>query len=48
LTSAASGRYQQPFAGSVASLGISWLFTWAAQVGDSEPSAIFMRRFAAQ
>ncbi|HEV7784286.1 MAG TPA: hypothetical protein VGQ28_03050, partial [Thermoanaerobaculia bacterium] len=48
LNSAANGGFQQPFAGSVASTGSSWIVTWAAQVGDSEPSAIFVRRFAGQ
>ena len=46
VNSAASDRYQQPFAGSVAWTGSAWLVTWAAQVGDLEPSAIFVRRFA--
>jgi hypothetical protein len=48
LSSAASGRYLEPFAGSVASAGSSWVVTWAAQVDDLEPSAIFVRRFAPQ
>lgn len=48
LTSAASGRYLEPFAGSVASAGSSWIVTWAAQVDDLQPSAIFVRRFAPQ
>ncbi len=48
LSSPASDRYQEPFAGSVASLGSSWLVTWAAKVPDLESSAIFVRRFAAQ
>ena len=45
LESAASGRYQQPFAGTVAWDGSSWLVTWAAEVHDLGPSAIFLRRF---
>jgi hypothetical protein len=48
LSSPASDRYQEPFAGSVASVGSSWLVTWAAQAVDAQPSAIFVRRFAAQ
>ncbi len=48
LSSTASGRYLEPFAGSVASAGSSWIVTWAAQVDDLEPSAIFVRRFAPQ
>lgn len=48
LNSAASDRYQEPFAGSVVSAGSSWVVTWAAQVDDLEPSAIFVRRFAPQ
>ena len=48
LVSSASGQFQEPFAGSVVSAGSSWLVTWAAQVDDLEPSAIFVRRFAAQ
>ena len=47
LPSAASGRYLEPFAGSVASGGPWWIVTWAAQVDDLEPSAIFVRRFSA-
>ncbi|HEV7507618.1 MAG TPA: hypothetical protein VGS07_22230 [Thermoanaerobaculia bacterium] len=48
LNSAASGRYLEPFAGSVATAGSSWLVAWAAQVDDLEPSAIFVRRYAPQ
>jgi hypothetical protein len=49
LPSAASGRYLEPFAGSVAAAsgGPWWIVTWAAQVDDLEPSAIFVRRFSA-
>jgi hypothetical protein len=46
LASAASGAFQEPFAGSVALSGSSWLVTWAAQQFDLQPSAIFVRRFA--
>ena len=48
LSSAASGTFLEPFAGSVATSGSSWIVTWAAQVDDLEPSAIFVRRFAPQ
>jgi hypothetical protein len=48
LNSSASGQYLEPFTGSVESAGSSWLVTWAAQVDDLEPSAIFVRRFAVQ
>ncbi|HSS48732.1 MAG TPA: hypothetical protein VLX28_07290 [Thermoanaerobaculia bacterium] len=47
LSSEASGQFQQPFAGSVAWAGGSWLVTWAAQVSSGSPSAVFVRRFAA-
>lgn len=40
-----SGEFDQPFCGSVAWAGDSWLITWAAEEGDSEPSAVFVRRF---
>jgi len=43
--SAASGAYDEPFCGSVARVGNSWLITWAAQKLDSGPSAVFLRRF---
>jgi hypothetical protein len=46
LASDASGAFQEPFAGSVALSGSSWLVTWAAQEVDLQPSAIFVRRFA--
>jgi hypothetical protein len=46
LASDASGAFQEPFAGSVAMSGGSWLVTWAAQQVDLQPSAIFVRRFA--
>jgi len=48
LSSAVSDRFQEPFVGSVATLGSSWLVTWAAKVPDLETSAIFVRRFAPQ
>jgi hypothetical protein len=48
LNSPASDQYQEPFAGSVASSGSSWLVIWAAQAIDAQPSAIFVRRFAPQ
>jgi hypothetical protein len=41
----ASGDFDEPFCGSVAWAGDSWLITWAAQKGDSAPSAVFLRRF---
>ena len=43
--SAASGPFIEPFCGRVAWAGDSWLITWASEMGDSEPSAVFSRRF---
>ncbi len=43
--SAASGPFIEPFCGRVAWAGDSWLITWASEMGDSEPSAVFLRRF---
>jgi len=43
--SAASGAFDEPFCGSVAWNGTSWLITWAAQKRDLGPSAVFLRRY---
>ena len=44
--SAASSHYPQPFQGSVAWAGDSWLITWAARDPQNVTSAIFVGRFA--
>ncbi|HEX3552088.1 MAG TPA: hypothetical protein VIA62_02540 [Thermoanaerobaculia bacterium] len=48
VSSAASGRYQEPWEGSVAWAGDSWLVTWVAATISPPSSAVFVRRFAAK
>lgn len=43
--SAASGAFNRPSCGRVASVGDSWLITWMANTDDYQARAIFVRRF---
>jgi hypothetical protein len=46
LSSEASGSFDEPFCGDVARQEDgTWLVAWAAQTRDSQPSAVFVRRY---
>ncbi len=43
--SAASGKFDSPFCGSLAWAGDSWLISWTGMTADFSSSALFLRRF---